>query len=175
MRRLSCNFHSRNDSGFTMVELMVVVLIIAILMAIAIPTYVGARRRAMNRAAQASLRIAVTAEMAYYSSGAQVFTSDTNALQAEEYGLYWIGPNPSSNFKEVSVDYRRGEYLCLAVFSPSGDTFGMILEMVPPSNVVYGKGVPAPPRASDFCDGHVPGDIPVMGTWSTDPSVGWAS
>jgi type IV pilus assembly protein PilA len=160
------------ESGFTMIELMVVVLIIAILLAIAIPTFLGARRRAQNRAAQASLRIAVTAEMAYMSSGAQTFTSNPNVLQAEEYGLYWMGPNPSTHFKEVSVDYFDDDYLCLAVFSPSGDTFGMIVETVPPGQTLYGSSVPT--RASDFCAGHVPGTIPGVGNWSPDPATAWA-
>ena len=44
------------DEGFTLIELMVVVLIIAILIAIAIPTFLGARQRAQDRAAQSSLR-----------------------------------------------------------------------------------------------------------------------
>ena len=49
---------SRLDSeeGFTLIELMVVVLIIAILIAIAIPTFLGARQRAQDRAAQSDLR-----------------------------------------------------------------------------------------------------------------------
>ncbi len=165
--------HRPAEAGFTLVELMVVVLIIAILMAIAIPTFLGARRRAMNRAAQASLRIAVTAEMAYYASNGETFTSDPDLLKAEEYGLYWMGPNASTHFKEVSVDHSFGDYLCLAVASPSGDSFGMVVEIVPPANTLYGNSVPT--RASDFCAGHTPGMIPAQGNWSTDPSVGWAT
>ena len=49
------------EEGFTLIELMVVVLIIAILIAIAIPTFLGARQRAQNRAAQSSLRNGLTA------------------------------------------------------------------------------------------------------------------
>ncbi|MFM7616128.1 MAG: prepilin-type N-terminal cleavage/methylation domain-containing protein, partial [Actinomycetes bacterium] len=45
-----------DEQGFTLIELMVVVLIIAILIAIAIPTFLGARQRAQDRAAQSSLR-----------------------------------------------------------------------------------------------------------------------
>jgi prepilin-type N-terminal cleavage/methylation domain-containing protein len=39
------------EAGFTLIELMVVVLIIAILIAIAIPTFLGARSRAQDRVA----------------------------------------------------------------------------------------------------------------------------
>ena len=55
------------EEGFTLVELMVVVLIIAILIAIAIPTFLGARERAQDRAAQSNLRNALTAQKVYYT------------------------------------------------------------------------------------------------------------
>ncbi|MFQ5966292.1 MAG: prepilin-type N-terminal cleavage/methylation domain-containing protein [Acidimicrobiia bacterium] len=54
------------EEGFTLIELMVVVLIIAILIAIAIPTFLGARNRAQDRAAQSDLRNALTAAKVYY-------------------------------------------------------------------------------------------------------------
>ena len=51
----------RDDRGFTLIELMVVVLIIAILIAIAIPTFLGAQDRARDRSAQSDLRNSITA------------------------------------------------------------------------------------------------------------------
>jgi type IV pilus assembly protein PilA len=58
---------NNKDEGFTLVELMVVVLIIAILIAIAIPTFLGARERAQDRAAQSNLRNALTAAKVHYT------------------------------------------------------------------------------------------------------------
>ena len=76
------------DEGFTLVELMVVVLIIAILIAIAIPTFLGARERAQDRAAQSDLRNALTAAKVFYTD-----TEDYNAtaaqLEAIEPSLTW--------------------------------------------------------------------------------------
>src|SRR5690348_9077923 len=56
-----------DEQGFTLIELMVVVLIIAILIAIAIPTFLGARQRAQDRAAQSDLRNGLTAEKTVYT------------------------------------------------------------------------------------------------------------
>src|SRR5437016_2774771 len=56
-----------DERGFTLIELMVVVLIIAILIAIAIPTFLGTRGKAKTRQAQSNLRNAFTASKTVYS------------------------------------------------------------------------------------------------------------
>lgn len=61
---------SPTDDGWTLVETLVVVLVIGVLLAIAVPTFLGSRNRANNRAAQADLRNALVAAKAVFSNGA---------------------------------------------------------------------------------------------------------
>lgn len=73
-----------NDQGFTLIELMVVVLIIAILLAIAIPTFLGARERAQDRSAQSNIRNAYTAAKAVFSDREDYRDATATALQSSE-------------------------------------------------------------------------------------------
>jgi type IV pilus assembly protein PilA len=56
------------EAGFTLIELMVVLLIIAILLAIAIPTFLGVSGSANDRAAQSNLTNALTEVKAQYQN-----------------------------------------------------------------------------------------------------------
>ena len=83
------------EQGFTLIELMVVVLIIAILLAIAIPTFLSARNSANARSAQADLRTGLTAEQTYWTDN-QGFDATPADMQKVEPNLNWSATAPTS-------------------------------------------------------------------------------
>ena len=110
----------RDEEGFTLIELMVVVLIIAILIAIAIPTFLGARERAQDRAAQSDIRNAFTAEKVYYTDN-QEYTATTADLKAIEPSLTFVtATTPDDTGVAVNV---TSDVLYLGLESASGTCF----------------------------------------------------
>ena len=73
------------EGGFTLIELMIVIAIIGILAAIAIPNFVSYRRRAYNASANSGIRDLYTAAQAYFTDNHSAST--TNVADYIAYGF----------------------------------------------------------------------------------------
>lgn len=114
---------SDGERGFSMVELMVVVLIIAVLLAIAIPTFMATRHKADDRAAQAGARQGLSAELSYYSDG-KAFTDDPAILMVDT-PLYRYVAAASVGPREISLHVVDAAHqrVILGVRSDTGTCF----------------------------------------------------
>ena len=114
-----------DEDGFTLIELMVVVLIIAILLAIAIPTFLGAQNRARDRGAQSNLRNGITAAKTIATDDAGAFTSVTaTSLNAAEGALVFFALSGDTERVGV-VDGGNADHVLLYTQSKSDIWYGI--------------------------------------------------
>ena len=156
------------EEGFTLIELMVVVLIIAILIAIAIPTFLGARQKAQDRAAQSNLRNALTAAKTAYVDS-QSYASDITAgvYASIEPSLVFVtsgGATTGANAVSVAADSNGG--LFLAGHAASGSCFYVWDQPTAAGAVAAGTKFGKGPDSSGACSATTV-------STGTAPTSGW--
>jgi type IV pilus assembly protein PilA len=143
-RAIELEGEGAGEAGFTLIELMVVLLIMAILLAIAIPTFLGVTGGANDRAAQSNLTNALTEAEAVYQDNGQAYTpavalptafpvsgaTDLYNTSAPEF--QWAAAASTSQ-NEISIDPfdvatsdTTGQGVALAVLSKTGTCWYII-------------------------------------------------
>jgi type IV pilus assembly protein PilA len=153
------------EAGFTLIELMVVLLIIAILLAIAIPTFLGVTNSATDRAAQSNLTNALTegktlyeVNSAYTTAGAAYTaqapeftwnyatacaTSTTNCVSVTAFDINAAGDAQGLSLAVNSVKTNTCWYAFDLESNPPGSQFNAGTSF-PTAGVFYGKHTPIP-------------------------------
>ncbi|HAX81101.1 MAG TPA: prepilin-type cleavage/methylation domain-containing protein [Actinobacteria bacterium] len=112
----------KRDEGFTLIELMVVVMIIAVLIAIAIPSFLGFRKSAQDRAAQSEVRNVLLSEKAFWLDNGD-YTQVAADITAFEPNAV-INANPTLG---VTIDLNglSSDIVCITRTAASGNSFSV--------------------------------------------------
>ena len=140
----------RNRKGFTLVELMIVVAIIGILAAIAIPNFLQFRLKAKTSEAKSNLGAIRSTEVAYFAEwnfyvGNQAPTPIANrAACATKVAL---GPPPPGSPSSASLPRERVllRTTCATTFATAHSTTGLTMTAV---GDLDGDSRPLPPSTS---------------------------
>jgi type IV pilus assembly protein PilA len=137
----------RSGDGFSLIELMVVVLIIAVLIAIAIPTFMGARKKSQDAQAKSHLRTALVAQKTHLSDK-QVYTSDVGELSKLETSLQW-GVSDAGARGVVVEDVAANELGVVLASKSRSETLFCLADLHEPFDY-SGEGYPTLTQSGTF-------------------------
>jgi len=115
----------KNNKGFTLVELMVVLLIIAILIAVAVPVFLGVRNRGYDNAIKQALTNAGRAAAGSFAAEGS-WPATTTAMSAEENAYTYAASavQGTASNQEGTLGYTTsGSTMTLTGISRSGVTY----------------------------------------------------
>jgi prepilin-type N-terminal cleavage/methylation domain-containing protein len=121
---LTCTLIRKRDDGFTLIEVMIVVAIIAILAAIAIPQLSIHRTKSYNTTAVSDLKNAAIAQEAYYVDTRR-YTNSIGDLTTAPYNLYVsqgvsMDVSSASNETYLMTAYHSAGNITYTLSGPGG-------------------------------------------------------
>jgi type IV pilus assembly protein PilA len=100
----------RSEQGFTLAEILVVILIITVLAAIAIPSFIGQRGKASDASAKSDARTAQQAEETWFGdhNDYAATAADLKGIESTLNGANQLTANGGANTFAVSSKSRGG-------------------------------------------------------------------
>jgi prepilin-type N-terminal cleavage/methylation domain-containing protein len=108
---------ARRRSGFTLTEIVVVLAILGLLLSLAIPRYLGARKSSYKTEAENVLQEVRTLEWAYYQQFNQFDLTGGSMGFAPPGGMHWATPSYGGNATQSVQVLMSG---CTSGCSPIG-------------------------------------------------------
>lgn len=141
---------SGNQQGFTLIEVSVAVLVIAVLLAIAVPTFLGFRRFSQDRVAQSHLRTALASAKVLLTDSEDYRDATATALQDAETSLRFVpADQPSSGPATVSVNPVSSAQWVAVARSDTGACFALV-------GAITGAGTRYARSSDDPCEADEP-------------------
>ena len=104
-----CKMLKRDSKGFTLVELMVVLLIIGILVAIAIPIYNATQKNAKMKACQANIRT-INGAVSQWAAANNKEPAELAELENEDDQAAALNPYLKDGFDNITCPFTKEPY-----------------------------------------------------------------
>ena len=162
------------EEAFGLIEEIVVILVLVILIAIAIPLFLGARVRANDRVARASLRVSVTGAKTIYTDTGSYVGATSTALAKAEPALKFLttastGPKVvrvlTSTTKDVMLSAQSASSKCYFVSDSATYGSGFAVESGTCAAAVAPAVLAAKPASGSIAVASATGKAP---TWASE-------